>query len=222
MSNVAIESLYTSKDQQYYSMERAAIVELVPFGTKTVLDIGCGSGVLGKLLKQTKRASEVYGIELNPDAANQAEKNLEKVFQGNIESWKPDIEPNSVDVIVMADVVEHLIDPWKALKDISAFLKPSGLFIASIPNVRCWRILIPLIFKDEWTYSDWGLLDKGHLRFFTQKSVIELFEKSGYTVKNVKIDLPLSSFSGKLNLLTFGLLKKFLTSHTIICAEKKT
>jgi 2-polyprenyl-3-methyl-5-hydroxy-6-metoxy-1,4-benzoquinol methylase len=217
----ALEGLYSNKDQQYYSMERQTLACLIPKGTKKVLDIGCGSGVFGRILKQSERAKEVYGIELNREAASLAEKHLDKVYQANIESWTPEIQSESMDAMIMADVVEHLLDPWKTLKSISSFLQPDGIFIVSIPNVRCWRVTLPLLLKGEWRYAEWGLLDKGHLRFFTRKSATRLLEEAGYSVEETRVDLPLTSISGKINLMTFNIFRDFLSSHIIFRAKKK-
>ena len=221
MADLTLERLYNTKDLQYFSMERNHLANLVPANTKKVLDVGCGSGVLGKILKQTRNTEIVHGIEINEAAAKLAEKQLDRVFQVNVEDWTPEIEPGYYDAMVMGDVLEHLLDPWASLQKLATLVRPGGLFITSIPNVQCWRILAPLITKGEWNYADWGLLDKGHIRFFTRKTSTKLLEDSGFRITRVQRDLPLSSISGKINALTFGLFQDFMTSHFIYLAEKK-
>lgn len=221
MTDLTLERLYESKNAQYFAMERNLLAALVPLNSRRVLDVGCGSGVLGKMLKQTRNTTEVHGIEINREAAVLAETSLDRVFQVNVENWTPEVEDEFYDAMVMGDVLEHLVDPWAALNTLSRLVKPGGMLITSIPNVRCFRVLGPLIIKGEWAYADWGLLDKGHLRFFTRKSSTRLIEENGFIVTQIKRDLPLSSLSGKINAITFGLFQDFLTSHFIYCAEKK-
>ncbi len=74
-------------------------------------------------------------------------------------------------LIILADVVEHLIDPWRVIKQLSRFLSRESFLIASIPNIRHWRVLKDLILFDKWEYQEAGILGEGHLRFFTQSPV---------------------------------------------------
>ncbi|RMD49523.1 MAG: class I SAM-dependent methyltransferase, partial [Ignavibacteria bacterium] len=86
---------------------------------------------------------------------------------------------NKFDLIMFADVLEHLIDPEYVLKELKNKLKPGGEIIASIPNIRHWSIFRQLL-EGNWNYAEHGLLDKTHLRFFTRKTMISLFENAGY------------------------------------------
>ncbi len=120
----------------------------------------------------------------------------------------------------MGDVIEHLVDPWSMLKKITRFLSSDGYLIASIPNINHWRVIADLILFDKWEYQKAGILDKGHLRFFTQKTIMAMFNQSGYTVKSIRAVRSERTGPKLLNLLSFGLFKKFLTWHYLIKARK--
>ncbi|HEY5799629.1 MAG TPA: methyltransferase domain-containing protein, partial [Burkholderiaceae bacterium] len=119
------------------------------------------------------------------------------------------------------DVLEHLTDPWRAMEQLAALLKPGGRLIASIPNVRNWRAVFPLLFAGRWTYAPAGILDRTHLRFFTRSSAIALATGPGLKLAAVR-RLPLQA-AGKAryaNWATLGLLRDFLTLQFLIAVDK--
>lgn len=122
------------------------------------------------------------------------------------------------DYIIFSDCLEHLINPDLALIKIRQLLKKDGGLLISIPNVQNFRITIPLLFKGSWEYTDEGLMDRTHLRWFTYSSIVSLINKSGFNVESVARELPISSLSGLINILFFNLLKNHLTSHFYIKA----
>ena len=195
----------------YYSRERFWPFLLgVSEGAK-VLDIGCGKGTLGDALKRIANAS-VTGVEIIPENCRVAEKVLDNVICGDIQTDIESIKGN-FDYIIFSDSLEHLVNVEDVIKKIKHLCSEKGKILLSVPNVRNFRVLIDLIFFDEWRYTDEGLLDKTHLRFFTYKSLIRLFKENGYEVEKVLYELPLKSKSGIINMLTFGLFRKVLTSH---------
>lgn len=169
--------------QDYYGLLRPEIVEMIPTGCKAVLDVGCGTGALGAYLK-TKGVLTAYGIELSHDAACNARKNLDVVIEGNIESADFPFPQARFDCIICADVLEHLVDPWAAVGKLKGLLTPDGMIVASIPNIGYHRIIRALI-KGRWRYSDAGILDRTHLRFFTLQGVQELFALNGMELEKV-------------------------------------
>ena len=169
----------------YFSGFRSDVADLVPQECVRILDVGCGYGGLGRSLRE-RGVAQVYGVELNPDAAS----HLAGVYTGH---WIGDVEQVSLpanmepfDCIVFADVLEHLRDPWGTLAQYLQWLKPGGYVVASIPNVRNIALLYNLIVRGQWRYEDSGLLDRTHLRFFTRKEIIELFSTVGLEVELVK------------------------------------
>jgi len=158
----------------YYSNVRWEVFELIPKkNQQKILEIGCGTGAtLGKL-KNEGYASWTVGIEQNHNCENEASKNnLDLFIGGNIECMDNELS-EKFDVILFLDVLEHLIDPWKVLKNTIRMLNNDGIIIVSIPNIRNISILSKLIFQGRWDYQDSGLLDRTHLRFFTDKSFQE-------------------------------------------------
>ena len=172
------------KDDGYYSCKREDVLSLLDLrnGIK-VLDVGCGYGAAGQLLK-TKCKAEVHGIEINPRAAVKARIHYDSVINGNIEQDEFSFEANYFDFIICADVLEHLSDPWGALRRLKDYLKNDGLLAASIPNIRNADVLTQLL-DGSFDYQEYGVLDDTHLRFFTYRSSIRLFERCGFKVVNI-------------------------------------
>src|SRR5215217_8074158 len=162
----------------------ALMVELVGHG-KRVLDAGCGTGDLAEALAE--RGCRVTGIEIDPEAARQAEKYCERVIVGDVEdldlSEYLDDEP--FDVILFGDVLEHLKDPLRTLDRLKPSLRPEGHVVASIPNVAHGSVRLALM-QGKFQYSPLGLLDDTHLRFFTRESVEQLFEDAGFLITELK------------------------------------
>ena len=148
---------------------------------KTVIDFGCASGYLANLLKQ--RGCQVTGLEINPDAAEIARQYCEEVFVCDLDfdSLNNILGDRKFDVAVFGDVLEHLRNPWRVLEQTKDFLNPSGFIVASIPNIAHGAIRLALL-EGDFNYMPLGILDNTHLRFFTKKTVEELFEKTGYFI----------------------------------------
>jgi 2-polyprenyl-3-methyl-5-hydroxy-6-metoxy-1,4-benzoquinol methylase len=177
---------YLDKNKIYYGLVRREVVDFLPFKNGTILDIGCGNGATLMFLKDKGICGTAYGMELMPEPAAEAMEVLDKAWCGNIEETMPDIAMGTLDAILLMDVLEHLADPWAVVKKITPLLKPDGMLVASIPNVRHWSSLLPLVFANRWTYVESGILDKTHLRFFVKKTAIELMECSGLKVDKIQ------------------------------------
>jgi len=158
----------------YYQFARPEVAELVPSQAKKILDIGCGQGNLGALLKAQDQQREVVGVELDPMSAAAAINKLDNVLVGNIEKMSLDFPVGYFDCIIMADILEHLFNPWDTLLYLKKFLDPQGCLILSIPNVKNFIILNQLINNGKWPYQEAGILDRGHLRFFTVRDLQEM------------------------------------------------
>src|SRR5262249_4985230 len=154
------------KDPSYYGFARPEIVALIPLSARQVLDIGCGAGRLGELLKR-RQSVVVTGLELNPQAAGRARTVLDRVLECNIEDPSFDLEHEQFDCVVCADVLEHLREPGSVLAKIYRWLKPNGSLVFSLPNVRHHSVISGLL-EGNWTYESAGLLDNDHVRFFTR------------------------------------------------------
>jgi SAM-dependent methyltransferase len=178
--------LYAEKANTYFDRVRTEILPLLPAGSvDRMLEIGCGSGDTLAYLQASGRCRWTCGVELFPEAADTARGRLDEVYEGNIEQMELPIAPASLDVVLCLDVLEHLIDPWAAAARLARLLKPGGVLIASIPNVRHFRVVMPLLVRGRWEYGQFGLMDRTHLRFFTERSATQLLQQAGLRVDAV-------------------------------------
>lgn len=152
---------------------------------KRVIDFGCATGYFGKLLSQ--RGCKVVGVEVNSQAAKIAEKYCDQVIVADLDflALVDILPPQEFDVAVFGDVLEHLRNPWKVLAETRQLLKPEGYVVASIPNIAHGAIRLALL-QGRFDYVELGVLDNTHLRFFTYKTVQELFVDSGYFIEAVE------------------------------------
>ncbi len=146
-----------------------------------VLDIGCATGLIGQSLKKYKNCN-IDGIEYDKKAYEIAKnrniyRNIHNMSILDREKVKENIK-NKYDYIILADVLEHLVEPWEALYNIYDLLKKDGKIIISLPNIANIDIIRCLI-NDEFNYQYLGLLDTTHLRFFTKSSFIDMIKNLG-------------------------------------------
>jgi 2-polyprenyl-3-methyl-5-hydroxy-6-metoxy-1,4-benzoquinol methylase len=174
---------YDTKPEYYFEYARAEMLPFVPTDCRRVLDVGCGTGAFGQLLKQTRKI-EVWGMEPVQSAATKASARLDRVING---PFNPETElpAGTFDCIVFNDVLEHMIAPDQALRYAKALLSQGGTIVASIPNVRFRKVLWDLVFHGRWEYVEGGVLDKTHLRFFTRSSILKMFQSEGYSLERI-------------------------------------
>ena len=143
-----------------------------------MLDLGAGSGHLGSAVRA--HVSHLTGVEADPVAASSSE--AEKYDRWMTAQLSPDLPVGrTFDAIVCADILEHLVSPEEMLRAIHGWLKPGGMTLLSIPNVANITVRIALL-SGRFPYSDRGLLDRTHLRFFTHRSAIDFVEEGGFRV----------------------------------------
>jgi len=184
------------QDPIYFSHARPEILALIPDSARRVLDVGCGAGRLGDALKARQQA-EVWGIELNDQAAELARQRLDQVVVGDVETLDVDFEPATFDAVVCGDIVEHLREPDRLLRRAREWLAPDGCLIASIPNVRHHSVVCSLL-QGNWTYELAGLLDRTHLRFFTRREIEKLFVRAGFAIEGMwSINAPGDNAAGR-------------------------
>lgn len=153
-----------------------------------VLDIGCACG--GNLLhiKCENPSAKTYGIELNPYAAKIA-SHFGEVMSVDVETMELSDWEGRFDVIIMGDIIEHLRDPEAALVHVKKMLKADGVLLASIPNVL-YIGNVALMMKGKWEYTDIGILDRTHLRFFTRDSIQGLMSRVGLKISVLGSKIP--------------------------------
>jgi len=169
------------------SVENSAHTKLIAMcgSDKRVLDVGCSSGHLAAALAE--RGCVVAGVELDPAAAARAALACDKVVIGDLDSIDlgREFRDARFDVILFGDVLEHLKCPQTTLTQARGLLTPGG-FVggASVPNIAHASVRLMLL-KGEFNYEDLGILDDTHLRFFTMKTLRDLFESCGYIVDSL-------------------------------------
>jgi SAM-dependent methyltransferase len=167
-----------------YEGDRPDVRELVPPGTRRVLDLGCAAGAVGAALK-ARGGVEVVGVEADRAYAEEARTRLDQVIETDVEqlAGSPELESlGRFDCLVAADVLEHLCDPWSALRAFAAVLEPGGHAVVSLPNVRFWETFWQLGVRRRWPRRDAGIFDRTHLRWFTRRDAEELLEQAGLGV----------------------------------------
>lgn len=219
MSKDLIEEMYLTKEANYFSLERQMFKNAVTGRNLKILDIGCGTGVLGSYFMKNQNCN-VIGIEINQKAYEIAKDNLDDVIKGNVETIDLSFEKNYFDVIIMGDVLEHLVNPVSTLLKLQPFLKEKGNILITVPNVRNWKVVSKLLFDDSWEYADWGILDFTHMRFFTKKSIISLLNRSSISVMKAERIIQKPSKSNLINRMTFGIFEGLLASHIFITIQK--
>jgi 2-polyprenyl-3-methyl-5-hydroxy-6-metoxy-1,4-benzoquinol methylase len=162
------------------------VLDAVADGAR-VLDVGCATGYLAAEL--ARRGCTVVGVEFDPVAAQQARAFCREVVVGDLESEavRADVQravadAGGVDTVICADVLEHLRDPWAVLAWLRTLLDPGGRAIVSVPNIAHWTVRRALL-RGRFDYTDFGLLDRTHLRFFTRASATELAHRAGFAVR---------------------------------------
>ncbi len=193
------------KDNSYYEEPRSEMLAFAPKTSNLILDVGCSTGLFGKILKNKLQAS-VHGIEINESLKEAASKNIDEIFIGDVFDGIKHFSKNKYDSIFFNDVLEHFVSPDEVLSKIRPILSENGVVIASIPNIRYFRTLKSLLFDRDFKYEESGILDSTHLRFFTEKSMARLFENSGYEIISIQGINKTKSFKPYLyNLFSFGL-----------------
>jgi 2-polyprenyl-3-methyl-5-hydroxy-6-metoxy-1,4-benzoquinol methylase len=203
----------------YFEYSREEVAALAPAGVRRVLDVGCATGKLGALLK-AREGCEVHGVEINSAAAEQARLALDSVMVGDAEKLDLPFPDGFFDCLIYADVLEHLRNPQEMLLRHTRHLAPGGWVVVSVPNVRSWETLSPLIFRGAWRYQEAGVLDRTHLRFFTRRSAQEMVEGAGYRVVRTVYNVPRSRGYRRTNRLTCGLLREFLAVQILMLGQK--
>ncbi len=147
---------------------------------RTVLDIGCASGYLGKLIKDL--GNHVDGVEVSAAAADEARKKLDTVYVFDIEQeWPEDIAHNTYDLMLCTEVLEHVFDPAQVLRSASQLLKSGGSIIISTPNFMSWMNRVKFLFG-RFEYADQGVFDFGHIRFFTYAYLKKVLKENNLVI----------------------------------------
>ena len=156
-----------------------------------VLELGCSTGQMTRVLQE--RGCRVVAIEAEVETAKRAEEFCEQLIVGDLEQLDFEVElgDRRFDVIVAADVLEHLKEPEAVLRRLRPFLAPGGYLVASVPNVTHGSVRLALL-AGSFPYADTGLLDRTHLRFYNRESLTEMLSEGQFSpvhVETVDVDI---------------------------------
>jgi SAM-dependent methyltransferase len=185
-----------------YVGQRGDVVGLLMSSGRTltrVLDVGCATGEVGAYVKRETGAA-VDGVEMMPDMAAVARTKLDSVFTGTAEQFVDQSDPAlRYDAILLADVLEHTVDPWGLLAFFRGRLAPGGVIVISLPNIRHWSTIFNLAVRGDWPHRERGIHDRTHLRFFTLRTMRPLIEGAGLRIERVNRNLRIDEAFGRIN-----------------------
>ncbi len=162
-----------------YEALNTPLLPLVPSTAVRILDIGCGTGVLGECLNREKNR-HVVGITYSEQEASLASKKLAEVHCTDINNF--DFEClGKFDCVILSHILEHLYFPNVILERLKCILGPESTVIVALPNVVWWKQRFQFLIGN-WRYQDWGVLDRTHFRFFDRRSSAELLTDAGYEI----------------------------------------
>ncbi|MEW6677854.1 MAG: glycosyltransferase [Pseudomonadota bacterium] len=174
------------EDEFYPDVPRKEVVAQFGRPPRRVLEIGCATGATALHLKAIYPGAWVAGIELSEAAAAVARGRMDLVISEKFEDADLEgqgITPGSIDTVILADVLEHMYDPWGVLVRLKPYLTADAQVIASIPNARNLWLLNELA-NGRFPYAPVGLLDITHIRFFTRAEIEKLFTETGYAIEH--------------------------------------
>jgi len=222
---------YKVKNTDYFTGVRLDLLSLLPTNpSQKVLEVGAGGGNTLAYIKEQKMASEVVGADLYKIENSLQESSLiDKFIIIDIEHSELELPEAYFDVIILADVLEHLVDPWTTIDKLTKHLKTEGILLVSLPNIREITTLFKIALQGDFRYNpEGGILDKTHLRFFCKKNMLALFNEKEY----LKVEYNCPSFlrwggygmkkRKWLNMLTLGLFKQFLAIQYLLVVRKKS
>jgi 2-polyprenyl-3-methyl-5-hydroxy-6-metoxy-1,4-benzoquinol methylase len=173
---------YSANPDRYRGHERIlAMIQKLPAGS-SVLEVGSASGYFGERL--AGKGYYVVGIEQNEAAASVAARFYDEFIVADVEAGLK--LSRKFDVIVLADILEHLRQPLSALVHLRDFLSSTASFVISVPNAANIYMRLSLLFG-RFEYTDRGSLDETHLRSFTLNSARALVQKAALRVKQIAV-----------------------------------
>ena len=205
-----------TQDLGYFEHVRSDIAPLLPSSAKRILEIGCGAGATLAWLKTRYPSSETVGVEGNLALKERLATNADTSLIADLHEGLPDL--GNFDLILALDVLEHLTNGEAVLRRLREMLAEGGRMIISLPNVAHWSVAVPLLLFGRFDYADAGIMDRTHLRFFTEKTAREMIASAGLRTDRSLVVLH-GAKSKFINLMTCGLVKRRLGKQVVLSAS---
>lgn len=166
-----------------HDIHNPALLDLLPVDARRVVEVGCSSGALAREYRKINPACHYTGVEVVPEYAELARRYCDSVVVTDIEAVDDAVfaETFAADCWIFGDSLEHLRDPWRLLARIRRTIPPNGSIVACIPNVQHWSVQARLC-RGDFRYEERGLLDKTHLRWFTRRTIVEMFDNANFRI----------------------------------------
>ena len=193
-----------------------------------ILDLGAGNGNLARVSKKLLLSVEIDGVEPNAIAASLAKPYYKRMYVGYAEEIYENLNIIEYDYIVLADVLEHIADPFVFLNNLVGKLNEKQKVIISIPNVLFGGLRLSIM-NGNFNYVDSGLLEKTHLRFFTRETIVELFKRVNLFPSNIfylqrsfyRVEFPQKVLKASLfSIIKLSLSEDARAYQYVICFEK--
>jgi len=162
-----------------YSAVNQAVLLSVPKDAGRLLDIGCGSGALGREIKREINC-EIIGVTYSNVEAMEASNYLDKVILMDINNFNSS-NLGKFDCVICSHILEHLYQPQELLGKLHENLTKKGKLVVALPNILHWKQRLEFL-KGNFKYADGGVMDRTHFRFFDWETALELIQNSGYTI----------------------------------------
>jgi 2-polyprenyl-3-methyl-5-hydroxy-6-metoxy-1,4-benzoquinol methylase len=158
---------------------------------KHILDIGCAGGVLGKILKD-RFDCVVVGVDISTDSILSAKQVLDEAYVCDItetEGWPPQLSQRTFDVVIISEVLEHIFEPEQILRATRAWCRPDTKVIVTVPNILFWKNRLRIL-MGHFEYEERGLMDRGHIHFFSWSSFVEMILQCGFVIEKISHHVP--------------------------------
>lgn len=212
--------------RQGYSGARPDVLRLVPQQPRRILDVGCGAGGIGAQIRQRHPQAWIIGLERDPALRRAAAQHYDRLLDLDLDApgaITPEL--GTFDLIIVADVLEHLRDPARVLGDLTGLLERNGWVVTSLPNVRHYSTLWALLFQGRWPRRDRGIHDRTHLHFYTRADILDLLRGAGLDpvreARNLRLIERWSWTNLPARLFDFWPLRPFLTFQYLHASQRR-
>ncbi len=214
---------HDAQDYEYFSCIRNDIIAQITSPVNRILEVGAASGGTLREIKRRGLAKETIGVDYIEfkEQAGRTNK-IDQFIIADIEECLLPIKESTCDIIICADVLEHLTNPWKVISYLKSLLTPTGYLIVSLPNIREYHTFWHIFIRGTFPYTSSGIFDKTHLRFFCKKNMINLLEENGLAARSCVPSFYFFPHATRniLSKLTFRIFDQFLAVQYILIGTK--